>query len=210
MGRGGGYENRDLSLKQSDAGNSQYSDKCERKESEELNNNTICIDPGKAPTTKVCNLGDLDSLIQNQYDVLNKAVINILAVSSDDIYAKHKSQSKIHKNVNYTSRENFTRKESTFDSIVEDLEFKEALCRFSEESLSMSAENILQTTSLKCVSRKKPTHKSLNILDKIAEGKFVYVYFDKHIFLRKLISTHAWSLFDEIFLYILYFILICS
>ena len=176
VGQGRGYENRDLSLKQSDAGNSQYVDKCERKETEELNNNSICFDPVDAPTTKVCNLGDLDSLIQNQYEILNKAVINILAISSDDIYAKHKSQSKVNvKEVNYTPREKVTKKGNTFTSIVEDLEFKEALCRFSEESLSMSAENILQTSSLKRVTRRKPSHKSLSTFDIIAEGKVVSV-----------------------------------
>ena len=170
-GRASGYDNSDLSLKFSDIGDSQCLDKCERNGSDELNNNSICTDPGDAANRNVCNLSDLDYFIQNQYDILNKAVTNILAVSSDDIYAKHE---KDNKDVSCAIRENITKKKNNFASIVEDLEFKEALCRFSEESFSMSAENLLQKTSFNQVSRKKPTHKSLNTFDLVAKGKVVY------------------------------------
>ena len=138
----------------------------------EVNNNSICTDPSQGPQPKECNLGELDSIIQNQYDILSMAVKNILAVSSEDIYGKNKSDGR-NKKVKYLSTDNIPGKENEFLSIVEDLEFKEALCRFSEESLSMSAENIL-TTSLKNLSfgsRKKLIHKSLNVFPIISEGK---------------------------------------
>ena len=138
----------------------------------EVNNNSICPDPSQGPQPKECNLGELDSIIQNQYDILSMAVKNILAVSSEDIYGKNKSDGR-NKKVKYLSTDNILGKENEFVSIVEDLEFKEALCRFSEESLSMSAENIL-TTSLKNLSsgsRKKLIHKSLNVFPMISEGK---------------------------------------
>ena len=143
----------------------------------ELNNNSICmLDQSEAPLpSKDCNLGDLDSMIQNQFDILSLAVKNILAVSSEDIYAKHKTYGKIGQTVKWKcfSTDNIFQKESSLVSIEEDLEFKEALCKFSEESLSMSAENIV-TNSLKNISaasRKKSTHKSLNIFPMISEGR---------------------------------------
>lgn len=144
----------------------------ERCAAAEVNNNSICPDPSQGPQPKECNLGELDSIIQNQYDILSMAVKNILAVSSEDIYGKNKSDGR-NKKVKYLSTDDILGKENEFVSIVEDLEFKEALCRFSEESLSMSAENIL-TTSLKNLSsgsRKKLIHKSLNVFPMISEGK---------------------------------------
>ena len=140
----------------------------------ELNNNSIDVAQHslRENEQKICN-DECDSLIQNQCDILNMAVKNILAVSSENIYVK-KTVSRT-PSLKCFSSENILEKDDSLVSIVEDSEFKEALFRFSEESLSMSAENIL-TSSLKKItkkSRSQPTHQSMNIntFPMIAEGK---------------------------------------
>ena len=75
-------------------------------------------------------LSDLDSLIQNQYDILSVAVKNIMAVSSEQIYTKYQDPVKeLNKRVKYVSSDNVCEKENSFSSLIEDLEFEEALCR---------------------------------------------------------------------------------
>ena len=123
-----------------------------------------------------CKISDLDSLIQNQYDILSMAVQNIMAVSSENICVNNKSD-KISQEPKYFSTDNVSVKKECqgFSSIIEDLEFKEVLSRFSEESLSMSAENILGSSLKKfsTLPRKKPkSHKSLYTFPAIDEGRY--------------------------------------
>ena len=138
----------------------------------ELNNNSICIlDHSKTPPpSKDPYWVNPDMMIQNQFDIHSLAVKNILAISSEDIYAKVK---KVRTKVICFSSEDISQTEKSLISIVEDLEFEEALCKFSEESLSMSTENIM-TNSLKNVSsvfKNKSTTKSMNIPPMNAEGR---------------------------------------
>ena len=138
----------------------------------ELNNNSICIlDQSETPPqSKDTHRVDPDLMIQNQFDIHSLAVKNILAISSEDIYSKDKN---VRTKVICFSSEDISQTERSLISIVEDLEFEEALCKFSEESLSMSAENIM-TNSLKNLSsvfKNKSTTKSMNIFPINAEGR---------------------------------------
>ena len=138
---------------------------------QELNNNSICIlnQSKTPPPSKAANRVDPDLMIQNQFDIHSLAVKNILAISSEDIYAKDK---KVRTKVICFSSEDISQTERSLISIVEDLEFEEALCKFSEESLSMSTENIM-TNSLKksSVFKNESTTKSMNIIRINAEGR---------------------------------------
>ena len=143
----------------------------------ELNNNSIQIDQSDPPQQQS---SDTAVIIQNQCDILNTAVKNILAVSSENIYATKRAAVVKTPGLKYVSTENILGNENSLTSIVEDLEFKEALFRFSEESLSMSAENIL-SSSLKNISKKsrsKAAYKSLhtNTFPMIAEGKIIFKF----------------------------------
>ena len=144
----------------------------------ELNNNSIsCSQKQPVVNNSECKISDLDSLIQNQYDILSMAVQNIMAVSSENICVNNKSDNKVNKEPKYFSTDNVSLKNKSqdFPSIIEDLEFKEVLSRFSEESLSMSAENILGS-SLKGFStlprKKLKSYKSLYTFPAIDEGRY--------------------------------------
>ena len=130
----------------------------------ELNNNSSQQDH---------NLCHLDNLIQDQCNILTRAVENILAVSSEDIFHSKVSEKK----VSSDSKENFqTGQESLL--LVEDVDFKEALDRFSEETLSMSTENILWST-VKNNSKSKPRkylERSFNTFPIINEGRSPILY----------------------------------
>lgn len=164
-----GQHQQNLKIVESKCEALKASEKCS-----ELNNNSIDLVKSIPPENEqlICN-DECDSLIQNQCEILNMAVKNILAVSSENIYVK-KTVSRT-PSLKCFSSENILEKDHSLASIVEDSEFKEALFRFSEESLSMSADNIL-TNSLKKItkkSRSQSTHQSMNIntFPLIAQGK---------------------------------------
>ena len=99
-----------------------------RRDSSLLNNNSSLHDHNRPSGDRLCQLGELDNLIQDQYDILSRAVENILAVSSEDIFHGKVSERK----------ESSESKEKTEEDV--DVDFQEALEKFSEETLSMSSE----------------------------------------------------------------------
>ena len=127
-----------------------------RRDSSLLNNNSSLHDHNRP------QLGELDNLIQDQYDILSRAVENILAVSSEDIFHGKVSERK----------ESSESKEKTEEDV--DVDFKEALEKFSEETLSMSSENILKNCS-KSQSRKY-LNRSFKTFPIIDEGRSPNLY----------------------------------
>ena len=138
-----------------------------RRDSSLLNNNSSLHDHNNPPGNRQCHLGDLDNLIQDQYDILSRAVENILAVSSEDIFHGKVSERK-------ESSESKEKTEEERLQLVEDVDFKEALDKFSEETLSMSSENILKNCS-KSQSRKY-LNRSLKTFPIIDEGRSPNLY----------------------------------
>ena len=143
----------------------------------QLNRNFSCMLDQSSETplpSKNLNLvEDQDILIQNQFDIHSLAVKNILAISKEDIYGKDKIFEKDRKKVIYFSTDDISQKDISLISIVEDLNFEEALSKFSEESILMSTENIVtnSSTNLSSVSQKKSTNKSLNCFPNNYEGR---------------------------------------
>ena len=133
-----------------------------RRDSSLLNNNSSLHDHNRPSGDRVCQLGELDNLIQDQYDILSRAVENILAVSSEDIFHGKVSERK----------ESSESKEKTEEDV--DVDFKEALEKFSEETLSMSSENILKNCS-KSQSRKY-LNRSFKTFPIIDEGRSPNLY----------------------------------
>ena len=127
-----------------------------RRDSSLLNNNSSLHDHNRP------QLGELDNLIQDQYDILSRAVENILAVSSEDIFHGKVSERK----------ESSESKEKTEEDV--DVDFKEALEKFSEETLSMSSENIVKNCS-KSQSRKY-LNRSFKTFPIIDEGRSPNLY----------------------------------
>ena len=127
-----------------------------RRDSSLLNNNSSLHDHNRP------QLGELDNLIQDQYDILSRAVENILAVSSEDIFHGKVSERK----------ESSESKDKTEEDV--DVDFKEALEKFSEETLSMSSENILKNCS-KSQSRKY-LNRSFKTFPIIDEGRSPNLY----------------------------------
>ena len=131
----------------------------------ELNNNSVSLDHNKHR--------DLDLIIQDQYNILSLAVQNIIAVSSEEIYSSRRVSTDSKENIDGNTRQ-------TLMPLEDDVDFKEALNKFSEETLSMSAENIL-SAPVKNISksqRRKYLNRSFNTFPIIDEGRSsIYISF---------------------------------
>ena len=143
----------------------------ENREAEtELNNNSLSLDQNKLPD---CKHRDLDLMIQDQYNILSLAVQNIIAVSSEDIYSSKVTEKKL--------GSSDTTKESrpVFLPLEEDVDFKEVLNRFSEETRSLSSENFL-AAPVRNISKslgRKYLNRSFNTFPIIDEGRSSILYF---------------------------------
>ena len=130
----------------------------------ELNNNSLSLDHNKHR--------DLDLMIQDQYNILSLAVQNIIAVSSEDIYSSKSTEKKLANSETKESR-------SLLLPLEEDVDFKEVLNRFSEETRSLSSENFL-AAPVKNISKslgRKYLNRSFNTFPIIDEGRSSILYF---------------------------------
>ena len=130
----------------------------------ELNNNSLSLDHNKHR--------DLDLMIQDQYNILSLAVQNIIAVSSEDIYSSKSTEKKLANSETKESR-------SVLLPLEEDVDFKEVLNRFSEETRSLSSENFL-AAPVKNISKslgRKYLNRSFNTFPIIDEGRSSILYF---------------------------------
>ena len=110
--------------------------------------------------------------IQDQYNVLSLAVQNIIAVSSEDIYSTKSTEKKLASSDTKESN-------SVFLPLEEDVDFKEVLNRFSEETRSLSAENFL-AAPVRNISKslgRKYLNRSFNTFPIIDEGRSSILYF---------------------------------
>ena len=90
-----------------------------------------------------------DTLIQDQFDILSRAVENILSISSENVFndGARVTEAKSDKNVSSESVSNMkSTSENNTSPLVEDVDFQDVLEKFSQESLSMSQ----QALSDKC------------------------------------------------------------
>ena len=143
----------------------------ENREAEtELNNNSLSLDQNKLPE---CKHRDLDLMIQDQYNILSLAVQNIIAVSSEDIYSSKSTEKKL------ASSETTKESRPVFLPLEEDVDFKEVLNQFSEETRSLSSENFL-AAPVRNISKslgRKYLNRSFNTFPIIDEGRSSILYF---------------------------------
>ena len=130
----------------------------------ELNNNSVSLDHNKHR--------DLDLIIQDQCNILSLAVQNIIAVSSEDIYSSKSTEKKLSGSDTKESR-------AVVLPLEEDVDFKEVLNRFSEETRSLSSENFL-AAPVRNISKslgRKYLNRSFNTFPIIDEGRSSSLYF---------------------------------
>ena len=143
----------------------------ENREAEtELNNNSLSLDQNKLPE---CKHRDLDLMIQDQYNILSLAVQNIIAVSSEDIYSSKSTEKKLANSDTKESR-------SVLLPLEEDVDFKEVLNQFSQETRSLSSENFLAAPPVRNISKslgRKYLNRSFNTFPIIDEGRSSILYF---------------------------------
>ena len=133
----------------------------------ELNNNSVILADNNLPGDRECSLAALDLLIEDQYNILSLAVQNILAVSSEEIYSSKVQDKKLSSDCT---------ENGNCQELVEDIDFKEALHKFSEETLSMSKENILSDKNISKSLGRKYLNGSFNTFPMI-EGRSPILYF---------------------------------
>ena len=134
------------------------------REETELNNNCLSLDHN--------NHRELDLMIQDQYNILSLAVQNIIAVSSEDIYSSKSTEKKLANSDTKESR-------SVLLPLEEDVDFKEVLNQFSEETRSLSSENFL-AAPVRNISKslgRKYLNRSFNTFPIIDEGRSSILYF---------------------------------
>ena len=131
----------------------------------ELNNNSVSLDHNRVT--------DFDTIIQDQYNILSLAVQNIIAVSSEEIYSSKSTEKKL-------ASSDTKESSSVFLPLEEDVDFKEVLNRFSEETRSLSAENFL-AAPVRNISKslgRKYLNRSFNTFPIIDEGRSsIYISF---------------------------------
>ena len=116
---------------------------------------------------------NIQGYIQDQCEILSLAVQDIMAVSSEEIYSSRRVSTDSKENIDGNTRQ-------TLIPLEDDVDFKEALNKFSEETLSMSAENIL-SAPVKNISksqRRKYLNRSFNTFPIIDEGRSSEFYFN--------------------------------
>ena len=132
----------------------------------ELNNNSVSLDHNRVT--------DFDTIIQDQYNILSLAVQNIIAVSSEEIYSSKSTEKKLASSDTKESN-------SVFLPLEEDVDFKEVLNQFSQETRSLSSENFLVAPPVRNISKslgRKYLNRSFNTFPIIDEGRSsIYISF---------------------------------